>query len=167
MLAMLHRVLNRRANLSISNFRAEALEVAVGAVAVLRIVGLAVVVFLGEAFGAGDGAVGVVGGEAGFFFDVEHLRCFGEGGGEVEEGFGEVCGEVSADGHGYWRGVFVGGRFGEGREVGVGGEEAGWDCEGGVDAFEPGDAAGGVVCFFAGLARAFGVDAGDEDVGGA
>ena len=107
MLPMLHRVFNRRANLSISNFRAEALEVAVGAVAVLRVVGLAVVVFLGEALGAGDGAVGVVGGEAGFFFDVEHLRCFAEGGGEVEEGFGEVRGEVPADGHCDGGGVVV------------------------------------------------------------
>jgi hypothetical protein len=116
---MLHRVLNRRADTSVGDFRAEALEVAVVAVAVFGVVGLTVLVFLMKAFGAWNGTIGVVGGEAGFFFDVEHLACFGEGGGEAEEGFVEVRGEVAADGDCDWGGVVVMRGFGEGGEVGV------------------------------------------------
>jgi hypothetical protein len=89
------------------DLRAETLEVVVMAVAGFGVVRGAVAVFLLEAFGAGYGAVGVVGGEAGFFFNVEHLGCFGEGGGEGEEGFGEVGGEVAADGDGDGGGVVV------------------------------------------------------------
>ena len=166
-LPMLHGVFDRRADPSMRNLRAKALEVAVVAVAVLRIVGGAVLVLFRKAFGARDGAVGVVCGQAGFFFDVQHLACFRERGGEAEEGFRKVRGEVTPDGHGYGSGVIVIRRLRDGCEVGVGRKEAGWDCEGGVEAFEPCDTASVVVCFFAGLALASRVDPGYLHIGGA